>query len=273
MKKEITFLLLFSLSSFLFAEEIPVPQELKAKSDESGLILMPTAYRNGVGQGVGANLDIVSTYYIGRLYGEHNLGQNSGHDLLSRIGIWIFTFDPKLVLQEEKTFSPALAMGYQVSYLMRDTKAPSSPSSDIELVSLKKSSSQTLLGFYLVASKKIKTLSLHLGYLRGNVGNMLSYLSEYLPASSEAGNVIPSMFYAGTEMDFFSLLNLKFEFIKPYNLNRSPGLGYSPWIINTHLGKFLHLSFDVSFLKYRGGYDWLGFFNFRINVFPWEKGQ
>ncbi|MFH1258872.1 MAG: fibronectin type III domain-containing protein [Elusimicrobiota bacterium] len=255
---------LSSPSAIVSAEVLPV--------SKSGLILMPTAYRNGMSQGAGANLDIVSTYYIGRLYGYHDFPEKTstnktGKDFLSRVGIWIFTFDPKLVLQEETPFTPSLAMGYQVSYLMRDTKSPSASSTDVELVSLKKSSSKTLLGFYLAASKNIGPLTLHGGYLKGNVGNMVSYLSEYLPAVSEEQNIIPNMYYAAGELDFFSLMSVKLEFVKPNNLE------LNPWIINTHLGKFLHFSFDVAYLHYRGGYDWLGFFNFRINVFPWKKGQ
>jgi hypothetical protein len=34
------------------------------------------------------------------------------------------------------------------------------------------------------------------------------------------------------------------------------------------LGRFLHLNFDLAYLKFDGGYELLGLFQFRYNQFP-----
>jgi hypothetical protein len=39
-------------------------------------------------------------------------------------------------------------------------------------------------------------------------------------------------------------------------------------LINFKIGRFLKLNFDVAVLKYTGGYDILGLFQFRYNHFP-----
>ena len=50
--------------------------------------------------------------------------------------------------------------------------------------------------------------------------------------------------------------------------NRWNGAARNPMLINFKIGRFLKLNFDLALLKYQGGYDLLGLFQFRYNHFP-----
>ena len=46
------------------------------------------------------------------------------------------------------------------------------------------------------------------------------------------------------------------------------GSPMSPKLINLHLGTMLKLNFEISYLKFKGGWDLLGVFQFRYNYWP-----
>jgi hypothetical protein len=62
-------------------------------------------------------------------------------------------------------------------------------------------------------------------------------------------------------------------FIRPdypigFEIMKFNGAHMNPYLINFKLGRLLRLNFDLAYLKYRGGYDILGLFQFRYNHFP-----
>jgi len=42
----------------------------------------------------------------------------------------------------------------------------------------------------------------------------------------------------------------------------------SPYLVNLRIGSLLRLNFDISYLKFKGGYDILGMFSFRYSLYP-----
>jgi hypothetical protein len=109
--------------------------------------------------------------------------------------------------------------------------------------------------------------------MQGNVGDLAGNLSEFLtpealrfykgPVGVPVGPV-----YSRT-LPFASVLYLRkpdypigVEFLK---FNGAYG---NPWMMNMKLGRLLHLNFDLALLKFQGGYDLLGLFQFRFNQFP-----
>jgi hypothetical protein len=55
---------------------------------------------------------------------------------------------------------------------------------------------------------------------------------------------------------------LAIEVVKPQ------GMVLNPVLFNFRLGYFLKLNFDLSYLKFNGGWDLLGTFQFRTNYYP-----
>jgi len=121
-------------------------------------------------------------------------------------------------------------------------------------------------------SKKIFGVRSSLGYALGNNGERVALLTEFLTdqALSFAGH--PNQHATSKSTLFGSLMwlphpnyPLAVEFMKPN------GMALNPILLNFKVGYFLKLNFDLSYLRFRGGWDLLGQFQFRYTQYP-RKG-
>lgn len=236
--------------------------------NQTGLVLMPTAYRNTMKDEVGANFDFVFSYYIGRLYGEHKLRESKVSDSMDRLGILMLSGDLKLAIHEEEKYFPQVALGYIFTYLSSDAPSPDPTFAEQAIPVEAEEESDTLSGFYLVGSKRLGNTSFHLGIVHDELVNYISYTSEYLNSYGTSEN----MLFAGVSIEAIPRMPIKIEFLLPISAFQSP------YIINTHLGQYFSLAFDISYLhynkgwapegRYSGGYDILGFFSVRLPFYP-----
>jgi hypothetical protein len=253
----------------------PKPRLVTPPSAVSGLILTPTAYR-GAGRfnTPGLGLDFNAAYFIGRLYGKNNYANAPSHtNYIDRLGVWLLTVDGKMQIQSDSGWRPAVAVGGQTTFLFRDSPQPSVNTPTVT-VQVKAKSTQILTDAYVVASKNFHGVRTSLGLMQGNFGNLAGNLSEYLsPAALEfykqTSNFQPVGFVQSRTLPFGSA----FYMVKPdypigFEVMKFNGAYSNPWLINFKLGRFLHLNFDVAYLKFDGGYDLLGLFQFRYNQFP-----
>jgi hypothetical protein len=237
----------------------------------SGIIITPTAYR-GAGKYTtpGMGLDFNAIYFIGRLYGRNSF-ENSVRktSYIDRLGVWLLSAEGKMQVQSEARWRPAVAVGAHGHLMFRDAPQPTVNTPTVSL-NVDQKTTKTLSDAYVVASKNIKGVRVSAGYMMGSTGDIPAQLTEFLaPQALE--------FYAGRRgdrtwsrsMPFASILYLPkpayplgVEFIK-FN-----GAALNPILVNLKLGYFLKLNFDVSYLKFNGGYDVLGTFQFRYNHFP-----
>ncbi|MBI5881907.1 MAG: hypothetical protein HZB91_02235 [Elusimicrobia bacterium] len=237
----------------------------------SGIIITPTAYR-GAGKYTtpGMGLDFNAIYFIGRLYG-HNSFENSVRktNYIDRLGVWLLSAEGKMQIQSETRWRPAMAVGAHGHLMFRDAPQPSINTPTVSL-QVNQKTTKTLSDAYVVASKNIKGVRVSAGYMMGSTGDIPAQLTEYLtPQALE--------FYAGRRSDrawsrsmpFASILYLpKPAYPLGVEIIRFNGAALNPVLVNFKLGYFLKLNFDVSYLKFNGGYDVLGTFQFRYNHFP-----
>jgi hypothetical protein len=107
--------------------------------------------------------------------------------------------------------------------------------------------------------------------MQGNIGDLVASLSEFLtPEALRFYNHEPNgTLVSSRSVPFGSVLYLlKPDYpigVEVMKFNGSPA---NPILINFKLGRFLHLNFDLGLLKFSGGYDLLGLFQFRFNQFP-----
>ena len=251
------------------------PEDRVPPAAVSGVIFTPTAYR-GIGRfnRPGIGLDFSGVYYIGRLYGKNTYSYTVDKtNYLDRIGQWFFTADGKMQLQSEATYRPAVAVGVQAIYAFKDAPAPNltttsggggSPSVTIDV-----KKNRALADAYFVASKKFGPVRSSIGFMAGNFPSAIANLSEFLSPQALNFTGHPNQTADAKSAFFCSLLALPrpafpvaVEFIKP------TGMAASPILLNFKLGYFLHLNFDIAYMKYQGAWDLLGMFQFRYNYFP-----
>ena len=236
----------------------------------SGVVLTPTAYRGfGALNEPGLGLDFNGVYYIGRLYGKNNLNFTTERtNYLDRIGLWLLSVDGKLQLQSEGTIRPAMAAGGQGYFMFRDSPQPSITTPGVS-VTVSGKSTKVLSDAYIVFSKNFHGVRSSLGYMQGNFGDLAANLTEFLSPESFTFNGEPGRTAQSKSVLFANILilprkeyPLAVEFLKP------EGMARGPFLLNFKIGYFLHLNFDLSYLRYQGGYDLLGVFQFRTNYFP-----
>lgn len=248
-----------------------IPWELESKKYSiSGIVLTPTAYRsNGINE-IGPALDFNAAYYIGRLYGENTFDWTADKsNYLDRIGIWYFEADGKLLIQTEGKYTPSFASGAKAIFTFRDSPQPTlnSPNTSFKVDS---QNTNTYTSIYFVLSKSIlnQKFIVNLGYSDGDFSKFIYQTSEFL--SNQAINltlnhdpyVSKSTLFAGLMYHFKDKMPIGFEIIIPQ------GSTLSPKLINFQLGTLLKLNFQISYLSYSGGYEYLGTFNFRYSFFP-----
>jgi hypothetical protein len=252
----------------------PVQRFVAAPAPISGLVMTPTAYR-GTGKFLtpGLGLDINAMYVIGRLYGKNNF-QNSTTktNYLDRVGVWMLTGDGKMQIQSETDLRPALAVGGQGTFLFRDSGQPTITDTTGANVTVNASQKTTKLlsDGYLVASKRLGPVRTSVGLMQGTMGDAVAEFSSFLTPdaltflANQRGQTVRSRTIPF--ISFFGVpkktQQLGLEIMK-FN-----GAALSPLMINLKVGYFLHLNFDIAYLRYQGGYDLLGLIQFRYNHFP-----
>ncbi|MEE8425431.1 MAG: hypothetical protein V3S11_06360 [Elusimicrobiota bacterium] len=235
---------------------------------QSGIVMTPTAYR-GINQynRPGLSLDINTVYFIGRLYGKNSISTKKTN-YIDRIGVWFVSADAKMQIQSEGDIRPAVAVGGHGTFHFRDAPQPKPQGNFTVTFSPKKT--RTFSDGYLVATKSIFGVKSSLGFAHGNAGDRIGELTEFLNPDS-------LFFLSGKAREkpksnsvlFGSLmylpkpnLPLAIEFLKPN------GMVLNPILINLKVGYFLKLNFDLAYLKFDGGWDLLGMFQFRYTHFP-----
>ncbi len=251
------------------------PRLVTPPSAVSGLILTPTAFRGaGKFNTPGLGLDFNAVYFIGRLYGKNNYVNAPDHtDYLSRLGVWLMSADGKMQIQSDAGWRPAVAVGAQTTFLFRDSPQPSVNTPTVT-VQVNAKSTQILTDAYVVASKNFHGVRTSVGIMQGNFGSLAGNLSVNLsPAAlqfyKQSSGFAPVGFVQSKTVPFFST----FYMVKPdypigFEFMKFDGANNNPLLINMKLGRFLHLNFDLAYLKFDGGYDLLGLFQFRYNQFP-----
>lgn len=247
------------------------PQLVTPPSAVSGVLLTPTAYR-GAGRHVnpGLSLDVNAAYFIGRIYGFNNFTSAPRKtNFIDRIGLWTLALDGKMQVQSEGPLRPAVAVGGQAMLLFRDSPQPTVQTPGVS-VKIDAKSTRVLTDAYFVASKHVGPVRASGGVMQGNMGDLAAELTEFLRPEA-------LRFYAGrpgTEVHsrtipFGSVLYLmKPDFPIGVEFMKFNGAPLNPYLVNFKLGRFLKLNFDLALIKYQGGYDILGVFQFRYNHFP-----
>ncbi len=233
----------------------------------TSLILMPTAYRNDIFNNWGLNVDFNFTYYIGGIYGAHNLfpyGEDS--DSFLKVGASILSGDLKLSGFNDENNIPSIAMGYNYIILMQD-KFGSSQITGVQtsFSGKEKEAMKMMGGFYGVLSKKaFWDFSFHTGYILGEQLNFIPYLSKYLNYDD---NLTQHGYYFGFSRKIFSRMGIRCEFIVPVENKINPSFILPrQYLINTYIDRFIN--FNLSYFHFNGGYIWLGYISFRFTIFP-----
>ncbi len=248
------------------------PRLVTPPSAVSGLIMTPTAYR-GAGRfnTPGLGLDFNAAYMIGRIYGKNNYGDSPRKtNYIDRLGLWTLTADGKMQLQSDVGWRPALAVGGQATLLFRDSPQPTINTPAVS-VKIDTKSTKILTDAYVVASKNFRGVRTSVGIMQGNIGDLVANMSEFLSpealrfyAKQPLGTIVSSR-----SVPFGSVFYmLKPDYPVGFEIMKFNGAANNPILINFKLGRLLRLNFDLAVLKYQGGYDLLGLFQFRYNQFP-----
>lgn len=237
----------------------------------SGIVLMPTAYRGKGKNTLGMALDINTAYYIGRLYGKNTLDWTlQKTNYIDRVGVWLLMADAKMLVQTESRWRPAMAVGVQAIYVLRDSPSPTLNPTSAPTFSVSMNRTEALMGSYVVLSKRPHPkLITSIGYMEGNFNDIFPHLSEFLTKdalvfSGHSGQEATSrnLLFAGLIWLPKPTYPLGIEFIIPQ------GAPANPKLINLRLGRLLKLNFEIAYLTFEGGWDLLGMFHYRYTYFP-----
>jgi len=173
-------------------------------------------------------------------------------------------------VQSEGPYRPAVSVGGQAMLVFRDSPQPTVAAPGVS-VKVDAKNTRILTDGYFVASKKLGPIRTSAGLMQGTIGDLAGQLSEYLTPEA-------LRFYAqdppGTRVQSRTVPFVSaFYLIKPdypigVELMKFNGAARSPWLLNMRVGRFFKLNFDVAYIKYKGGYDFLGLLQFRYNHFP-----
>lgn len=252
----------------------PAAEKKEAKQPPaplSGAVLTPTAYR-GINQqnrpGLGA--DFNTSYFIGRLYGKNTVS-NKRTNFIDRIGVWFVSADGKMQLQSETAWRPAVSAGARGVFTYRDAPQPSLQTPTFT-AQVSGDTTRALSEGYVVATKGFRKVYTSVGFAQGDAGDRFALLTEFLSPQFLHFGPHPNGIAQSRSTLFASVmylpkphLPLAVEFIKPN------GMFLNPYLINLKIGSFLKLNFDVAILKFDGGWDALGLFQFRYTAFPRRK--
>jgi hypothetical protein len=251
----------------------PAPSKLvPPPTAVGGVILTPTAWR-GAGRhtGPGMALDVNAAYIIGRLYGKNNYPDAPRKtNYIDRVGLWTLTADGKMQIQSESDLRPAMAVGGQGMLIFRDSPQPTVTTPGVS-VKVDAKNTKLVSAGYFVASKKLGPMRTSAGVLQGNLGDLPAMMTENLTgealkfyARDNAGPVVKSR-----TIPFLSTFYLvKPDYPVGLEIMKFNGAHRKPMLINFKVGRLFRLNFDLALLRYQGGYDLLGLFQFRYNHFP-----
>lgn len=247
------------------------PKMVTPPSALGGVFLTPTAYR-GAGRHTvpGLALDINAAYFIGRLYGKNSFPNSPRKtNYIDRVGLWTLTADGKMQVQSEGTYRPAVAVGGQAMLLFRDSPQPTVQTPAVS-VKIDAKSTRVLTDGYFVASKKFGPIRTSAGVMQGNIGELAAELTEFLrPEALRFYANRPGQEVKSRTVPFGSAMYLyKPDFPIGVEFMKFNGAPLNPYLVNFKLGRFLKLNFDLAVIKFQGGYDLLGVFQFRYNHFP-----
>lgn len=247
---------------FVFSEQ---------KVSISALVLTPTAYRGKGINSLGTALDFNASYYIGRLYGKNSFSWTlEKKNYLDRVGVWLLEADGKMMVQTEDRYRPAMAAGVKGIFKFRDAPQPSLTSPSVS-VKVDDKNTDTYAAAYISLTKRIHPkFFLNAGYSDGDMPKVIYQMSEFLSESalklegynSPRQKISQTAFYTGFIWLFREKNPIELEIIIPQ------GGPLSPKLMNLQLGTLLKLNFQISYLTYKGGWEYLGLFNFRYSYFP-----
>lgn len=171
-------------------------------------------------------------------------------------------------LQSEGTWRPAMAVGAQGILTFHDAPPPTVATPAVS-VTVSQKTTQVLTDAYLVFSKEFYGARTSVGFMGGNAGNLVSNLTEFLSPTSLTFDGHLNQTANSYSVVFASVFWLpKPAYPLGVELFKPNGMPLNPWLLNFKLGYFLHFNFDLAYLKFQGGYDLLGDFQFRFNFFP-----
>jgi hypothetical protein len=165
-----------------------------------------------------------------------------------------------------------VAVGGQATLMFRDSPQPTVNTPAVS-VKVDAKSTKVLTDGYIVASKDWRGVRASLGLMQGNFGDLPSHLSEFLTPEAlrfyKGPQSVPVADVTSRTMPFGSVFYmLKPDYPVGFEVIKFNGAYGKPYLIDFKLGRLLHLNFDVALLKFQGGYDVLGLFQFRYNQFP-----
>lgn len=241
---------------------------------KTGLILMPTGYRNNIFDNFGLNVDILFTYIIGSISGEHMDEDVKKTDEMSKIGVSLLTGDIRLTFLNDYDFPVSFGVGGTYTLLFKDSLGASS-ASGISKTFTKDTTLVQMYGGYLSSSiKTFFNITFHLGAMLAPEGylqtSFMGWLSPYISIEETGQNYIKTSsfaYYIGLDrrIPFFEKLPFKVEYIVPWQSNNKP-LQPDYYLVNTYIDRFIN--FNIGYFHFPGGYSWLGYVSFRFTIFP-----
>ncbi|HBE88763.1 MAG TPA: hypothetical protein DDW67_06440 [Elusimicrobia bacterium] len=235
----------------------------------SGIVLTPTAYRGRGRNEIGLGLDFNAAYYIGRLYGKNSFNWTlEKKNYIDRLGVWFITADGKMLIQTEDAWRPAMAAGAQGTFAFRDSNQ-NPLNANVQTVAVDDKNTNTYATAYLALTKHIHPkFMINAGYADGDLSKSIYMLSEFLSERALSLNG-----YTGREVPTGAMFAGFIWLPRPNNplaaeIIIPQGAPMSPKLINLQLGTMLKLNFQLSYLKFDGGWDLLGMFQFRYSHFP-----
>lgn len=235
----------------------------------SGIVMTPTAYRGRGKNEIGLGLDFNAAYYIGRLYGKNSFDWTlEKKKYIDRLGVWFISADGKMLIQTEGAWRPAMAAGAQGTFAFRDSDR-AALNTNTPAVSVDDENTNTYATAYLALTKHVHPkFMVNAGYADGDLSKSIYMLSEFLSERALALNG-----YTGREVPTGALFAGFIWLPRPNNplaaeIIIPQGAPMSPRLVNLQLGTMLKLNFQLSYLKFDGGWDLLGMFQFRYSHFP-----
>ncbi len=256
------------------SEKTEIQDVVPFPNQRTGLILMPTGYRNNIFNNFGLNADVLFTYIIGSINGEHMDEYVKKSDGIEKIGVSLLTADVKWTFLNDFDFPVSFGIGGTYTLLFKDSLGATS-ATGINKTFTKDTPLVQLYGGYL--SSSIKTflgITFHLGAMLSPNGHeqtsFMGWLSPYISMEPTGQNYVkPSVFsyYVGMDrrIPFFEKLPFRIEYVVPWQSNSKPFLP-DYYLINTYIDRFIN--FNIGYFHFPGGYNWLGYVSFRFTIYP-----
>ncbi|MCX8093353.1 MAG: hypothetical protein N3E50_04220 [Candidatus Goldbacteria bacterium] len=256
------------------SEKTEIQNVIPFPVQKTGLILMPTGYRNNIYDNFGLNADILFTYIIGSINGEHLDEDIKKSDGMSKIGVSLLTADIKWTFLNEFDTPISIGIGGTYTLLFKDSLGASSMSGVSKTFTKDTTLVQMYGGYFSSSIKTFYNITFHFGtmfapenYLQTS---FMGWLSPYISMEATGQNYIkPSSIAYFIGMDrripFFEKLPFRIEYIVPWQSNCKPILP-DYYLINTYIDRFIN--FNIGYFHFPGGYSWLGYVSFRFTVYP-----